>query len=97
MRGKESAFGIPLKGNSTVVSFEYWSPIGQPLKITCKGASAKVEQTKLSDGWSSVKTSLSYYNNSFAFFILQASEIFKSPPDSRDFGVQVRDISVHYN
>ncbi|MBF0235580.1 MAG: hypothetical protein HQK65_21470 [Desulfamplus sp.] len=74
--------------------FEYNSPYRETLKISSYLSKVEVDQKILKDGWVNVKIRLSQPVAKIAFIKLEVANLFKAPPDTREFGCQISDFVV---
>lgn len=94
MHGKH-ANGVLFTGESDfkIIEFAYLCPI-QGLKITINDAVVETEAVDLEGGWKKLVIELSKYGE-YSFHVeFFTPQIFTSPPDSREFGCMISDVSV---
>jgi hypothetical protein len=94
MQGTESIIAIPINKNQYTINFEYNSPYSEKLIVNVHGAHHVLVDKNIGNGWSKITLKLSDPQQSVVFIQLNASQLFKAPPDIREFGVQVSDISI---
>jgi hypothetical protein len=94
MNGTQSALMLKCTSEAYQLTFEYKPPPGTTLAVRAHGAQAAVTEIKLHDGWVKANVKLSDIVSPFTFVELRASQIFRAPPDTRAFGVMVRNISL---
>ena len=94
MQGTESIIAIPINKNQYTINFEYNSPYREKLIVNVHGAHYVLVDKIIGNGWSKITLKLSDPQESVVFIQLNALQFFKAPPDIREFGVQVSDISI---
>ena len=89
------ANGVLFGGSSALKSFEFASlcPL-QRLKITINGIVVETEPIDLGGGWKKQVIDLEKYGKSNFYVEFSTPQLYKAPPDTREFGCQIGDILV---
>lgn len=90
-----NANGVVIAGKSILqtMEFAYRCPL-QGLGLTINGIIVQTEPADLGRGWKKQVIDLSKYGKRYFYVEFFTRQIFKSPPDSRDFGCIIGDIFV---
>lgn len=95
MHGTEAS-GVIYPGNIQLntAEFVYWCPLND-LSIIINNRKITSVSKDLGDGWRKMIVKLTHYGKGPFIFELYTPKLFKSPPDIREFGCQIGDVTIH--